>query len=279
MAVSVNSVWLQELSWQDVETYLDEADHPTAVVPIGSTEQHGPHLPLGVDSFAATDIAEAVGEALGVPVCPPIWYGDANHHLAFPGTVSLSTQTVVSVLKDVYESLIHHGFENIVTMNGHSIANLPAISTASKQTKEQHPDVFFGTIDRLRIGVRIHNELREGDEEDGMHAGEFETSYMLHKHPELVREEEFVKEAHGSWTRFASTNYVGIDDTVPTASSWQDSDEDALGHHGDPTLASAEKGERIRDVVVANGVEFVEDLWAKRDAEGSDHDAAPDPSY
>lgn len=278
MTEELDSVWLQELSWQDVEAYLESAEDPTAIVPIGSTEQHGPHLPLGVDALEAIGIAEGMGEELNVPVCPPIWYGDAKHHLAFPGTVALSTETVISLLTDVYESLLHHGFENVITVNGHRIANLPAIGTASKQVKQDNPEAFFGTVDLLRIGVRIHNELREGDPEDGMHGGEFETSYIMHKHPELVQEDEIEPEIHEGWTRFASNDLVGIDDAVPTASTWQDYGEEALGHHGDPTLANPEKGEKLHDAIVANGVEFVEDLREKRAAERSGDDG-PDLSY
>jgi creatinine amidohydrolase len=99
---------------------------PTALVPIGSTEHHGPHLPLGVDTHEAADVAAAaVSARTGVPVAPAIPHGDADHHLAIPGTVSLPT--VVSVLTDVHESLLGHGFETVLTVNGHRIATLAAI--------------------------------------------------------------------------------------------------------------------------------------------------------
>jgi len=257
---ATDSVWLQDITWQDFEEYVEAADHPTVVVPIGSTEQHGPHLPLGVDAYQAKDVAEGVAERADVIAAPPIWYGDAEHHMAFPGTVALSSETVISMLKDIYGSLAEHGVETIMTVNGHRLANLPAIDIASKQVKEEHSEVFFATVDLVRIGVRVHNELRDGDPEDGMHAGEFETSFMLHKHPDLVKEEEFVPEIHGDWTRFTSNDYVSIDDSVITASSSQDWGEDDLGHHGDPTQASAEKGEKLYEAIVDNAVEFLADL-------------------
>ena len=264
MPPAPDSVWIQDVSWQDFEEYVAESEHPTVVVPIGSTEQHGPHLPLGVDAYQAKDVAEGIAERAGVLAAPPIWYGDAEHHMAFPGTIALSSETVISVLKDVYESLAEHGVENVMTVNGHRLANLPAIEIASKQTKEEYPDVFFSTVDLVRIGVRIHSELRDGDPEDGMHAGEFETSFMMYKHPDLVKEGEFVKETHGGWTRFTSNDYVSIDDSVLTASSSQDWGEDDLGHHGDPTEASAEKGEALYEDIVDNAVEFLEDLYEYR---------------
>lgn len=159
--------------------------------------------------------------------------------------------------------------KNVLTVNGHRVANLPAIAIASKRVKESHPDVFFGTIDPVRIGVRIHNELRDGDPEDGMHGGEFETSFMLYRYPELVKESEFVEEIHDGWTRFTSNDFVGLDDSVITASSSHDWNEDDLGHHGDPTKASAEKGKALYEAIVDSAIEFLEDLYERRSRDGS----------
>lgn len=269
MPPNTESIWIQDITWQNFQKYVETTDNPTIVLPIGSTEQHGPHLPLGVDGYQAKDIAEGIAESAEVLAAPPIWYGDAQHHMAFPGTITLSSETVISMLKDVYRSFAAHGIENVLTVNGHRLANLPAIEIASKQIKEEHPDLFFSTVDLVRIGVRIHNELRDGDPEDGMHAGEFETSFMLHKYPDLVKEQEFVEETHGGWTRFTSNNYVSIDDSVLTASSSHDWGEDDLGHHGDPTQASVEKGEALYEAIINNAVEFLDDLYEYRSGEGS----------
>jgi creatinine amidohydrolase len=232
---------LEELPWPDVERYLDERAAPTVIVPIGSTEQHGPHLPLAVDAYQARDLAAEIAAASDTLVAPLIPYGDANHHLGFPGTVSLSTETVVSVLSDVYESLAGHGFVNVITVNGHRVANLPAIETAMQQSGERHPDVFFGAIDPLRLGVSVHRRLRDGDPEDGMHGGEFETSFMLARYPELVAEAEFVKESHDAGP-YRTLDLVGDEDRVLTPSTAHSPADGDLGHVGDPTLASAEKG-------------------------------------
>lgn len=264
-AESGDSVWLQDLSWPEVETYLRENETPSVIVPIGSTEQHGPHLPLGVDGYQAKDIAEGIAERANVLTAPPIWYGDADHHLGFPGTVSLSTDTVVSVLTDVYDSLAGHGFENIVTVNGHRVANLPAIETAMKRANADHDSVYFAVIDPLRIGASVHEDLRDGDPEDGMHGGEFETSFMLFRHPTLVDEDAFEPETHhDSYSRFQSNDLVSLDDTVLTPSTRHSPEDGDLGHVGDPTEASTAKGEELYDRLVANGAEFVEELRTHR---------------
>jgi len=248
---------LKELRWPEVEQYLAERTAPTVLVPIGSTEQHGTHLPLAVDAFQARNLAEEIAIAADVLVAPLIPYGDADHHLEFPGTVSLSTQTVVSVLSDVYASLAGHGFANIITVNGHRIANLPAIETAMQQSNEQYPDVSFGTIDPLRIGVDVHQRLRDGDPDDGMHGGEFETSFMLARYPELVADDEFVEESHEAGP-YQSLNLVGNDDRVLTPSTAHSPADGDRGHIGDPTLASAEKGEELWAELVANAAECIE---------------------
>lgn len=279
MSSIADFVWIQNLTWQDFEQYVVDIEHPTVIVPIGSTEQHGPHLPLGVDAYQAKDIAEGIAKRTNAIAAPPLWYGDAEHHMAFSGTIALSSDTVTSILKDIYTSLAEHGIENILTVNGHRLANLPTIAIASKQIKEEYPRVFFGTIDPVRIGVRAHQELREGDREDGMHGGEFETSFIMHKHPELVKETEFIEENHENWTRFTSNDFVGLDDTVLTANSSHDWNADDLGHHGDPTKASAEKGEKLYESIVDNAVEFISDLHAHRSNENASHSAQSTKDY
>jgi creatinine amidohydrolase len=270
------SVWLQRNAWPDVKSYLERHERPIILVPIGSTEQHGPHLPLGVDGYQASDLSEGIAQEAGALTAPPIWYGDANHHLGFPGTISLSTETVISVLTDVYDSLVSHGFEIILTVNGHRIANLPPIEIAMKQAGQRHDDVLFGAIDPLRIGVRAHRRLRDGDPEDGMHGGEFETSFMLYKHPALVNEDEFVHETHDPITAYQSDNLVGLDDMVLTPSTRRIPEDGYLGHVGDPTKASVEKGEQLYAELVASSATFIEEVRSQ-DGE-TDASTAPSKS-
>ncbi|TKX37604.1 creatininase family protein [Halorubrum sp. CGM5_25_10-8B] len=254
---------LEELSWPAVEQYITDRESPTVIVPIGSTEQHGPHLPLAVDAYQARELATEIAVAADVLTAPLIPYGDANHHLGFPGTISLSTETVVSVLTDVYASLAGHGFENIITVNGHRIANLPAIRTAMQQAAAQCSDTSFAAIDPLRFGVSIHEQLREGDPEDGMHGGEFETSFMLARYPELVDTSAFEK-ASADPGPHSTLNLIGNDDRVITPSTGHSPTDGDPGHVGDPTLATATKGEELWAELVANAAEFVEAIHGGR---------------
>jgi len=267
MVETTDSVRLQDHTWRDVEAHVADADHPTVLVPIGSTEQHGPHLPLGVDAFQAAEVAHGIAEAADVLAAPLIPYGDADHHMRYPGTVSLSSDTVVAVLEDVYESLLEAGFENVITVNGHRLANLAAIELAGESVKEEHPGSFFATVDIVRIAVDAHDRLRDGDPEDGMHGGEFETSFMLFTHGDLVREDAIEPAVEERWTRFTSDDFTRLDDRVEVPSASHDPAPDAPGHRGDPTHASAAKGEALYDAMIDNAVEFIEDLRAHREAE------------
>jgi creatinine amidohydrolase len=278
MVETTDSVRLRDHTWRDVEAYLADADHPTVFVPIGSTEQHGPHLPLGVDALQAETVAEGIAEAAGGLAAPLIPYGDADHHMRYPGTVSLSSDTVVAVLEDVYRSLLDHGFETVITVNGHRLANLAAIELAAESVKEARPGSFFATIDLVRVAVDAHRRLRDGDPEDGMHGGEFETSFMLFTHPDLVREDAIDPAVEERWTRFVSEDFTALDDRVELPSASHDPVPDAPGHRGDPTHASAAKGEALYDATVDDAVEFVEDLRAHRAADtGTGIKAGPEP--
>ena len=253
----MTSVWIQELTSDDVEEFLKRDS--TVIVPIGSTETHGPHLPLGTDSYQAIDFSEEIAKRAGCLCAPPIWFGDSSHHLGKAGTISLRQDTVIAVLKDVYRSLIRHGFTKIITFNGHRRANNPVIQIAASQVKDDHPDVLFALYDPILIAAEAHKRLRSAQGE-GIHGGETEASHMLFRHPELVHTEKFER-AHGILIEspYTPADYFASGDKVIWIRSWKDQLKMApRGHHGDPTRASEEKGKELLEAVVANGVEFIE---------------------
>jgi creatinine amidohydrolase len=263
----MSSVWLHELTSDDVEAYLMRES--TIIVPIGATETHGPHLPLGTDTFEAIDYSEGIARAAGVLVTPPIWFGDSPHHMGRPGTISITSQTLIELLKDVYRSLIHHGFTRIITFNGHRLANLPVIQIAAKQTKEQHPHVLFACFDPLQIAADTHKRIRTHPGV-GVHACEFETSHMLLKHPDLVDREKFAL-SRGTYidSRLVPEDHFQAGDRVLWITTWRDQLAAApYGHHGDPTEATVQKGQALWDAIIANGVEFIE---AMRQFSGARH--------
>ncbi len=270
----MRSVWMHELTSDDVEEYLRHDS--TVIVPIGSTETHGPHLPMGTDSYEAIDYSEEIAKRAGVLCTPPIWFGDSPHHLGRPGTISLRSQTVIAVLQDVYRSLIHHGFTRIVTFNGHRLANLPVIQIAAKEVKEEFPTVLFACFDPVHIAAETHKRIRTAPGE-AIHGGEFETSHMLFRHPDLVRKDK-IELSRGTYidSRFVDRDHFASGDRVMWITTWHDQLQvTPKGHHGDPRAATAEKGRALWDAIVGNAVEFID---AMRRFKGAHRDeSAPSP--
>lgn len=177
------SVWLQDLTWQEVESYLE--DERIVLVPIGSTEQHGPAGPLGVDTFVTVTLCEDVAQRSGVVVAPPLWYGDSSHHGGFPGTISLRPDTLVEVVRDVARSLARHGFDRIVLVNGHKGSNLPALTSAVRVLHEDElPEVLFAVADPLHLARSAAPTIKDVREH---HAGELELSHVLSRFPGSLR--------------------------------------------------------------------------------------------
>jgi creatinine amidohydrolase len=122
---------LQLATWPDVEAYLVRSN--AVILPIGSTEQHGPNGMIGTDSLCAEAIAWAVGEKLEVMVAPTVSVGMAQHHMAFPGTMTLRPSTLMAVVRDCLLSLVRHGFERVLVVNGHG-GNSATVQAAFAET-------------------------------------------------------------------------------------------------------------------------------------------------
>ena len=162
----------------------------TVVIPLGSTEQHGHHLPVRVDAAAVTAIAErAVERAAGeIPVVltPTLPFGFAHHHLPFGGTISLSALTYVAVLSDIGSSLAHQGFRRIVFLNGHGGNEAAMRLVTDKLSYEMDLDVHVAATSYWQVAAQALQQAQlDGPQVPG-HAGYFETSLMLALFPDLV---------------------------------------------------------------------------------------------
>lgn len=164
-------------------------DGSVAVVPVGSIEQHGNHLPVSTDTILADAMArlgaERVADEIPVLVTPPIWTGLSPHHMDFGGTITLSVETLLSLLGDVADSVLENGFDAVLFLNGHG-GNMSVIGAAVTGIGRRFPDAQVLGLTYFQLAEPFIDEIRESDPGGMAHGGEFETSLLLYLRPDLV---------------------------------------------------------------------------------------------
>jgi creatinine amidohydrolase len=181
---------LEEMTRDEAREAFDQG--AMVVLPTGSTEQHGPHLPLFVDSFAVTHIARAGAEraAKDVPVvvAPTMHYGVSHHHMAFAGTMSLTSSIYVEVVKELVRCLYRHGVRRVVLINGHGGNEHPNGTVVQALVNEEGLDLSLGSASYWTIANKKLVEAGANDVAPRFpgHAGGFETSVTLALRPDLV---------------------------------------------------------------------------------------------
>ena len=170
---------------------IEELDKENSIIllPIASIEQHGPHLPVYTDSLIAREVLDRIltksKDDLPLYTLPLLSYGRSVEHLGFSGTVSLSSETLLCVLQEIAGSVSRMGFRRLVILNAHG-GNSELIDVAMRDIRTQNDLFVFGLHVFLRIGVPKIG-LSEEEMIFGIHAGDIETSILLHSHPELVQ--------------------------------------------------------------------------------------------
>ncbi len=185
-----HSIRLDLCAWPEIEEYLTKCRG--IILPIGSTEQHGPTGAIGTDAMTAEAVALEVGRLTGVLVAPTQAYGMAEHHLDFPGTMSLKPSTLASLMHDLLLSLARHGFERVFIINGHG-GNIATLKSSFPQVYQTIQGLNLSVSNSFRCKVAswfmvqsVYQEAKElyGDKE-GQHATPSEIALTLHLHPSL----------------------------------------------------------------------------------------------
>jgi creatinine amidohydrolase len=235
-----------------------DRERTVVLLPIGSLEQHGNHMPLGTDSMLAVAVAGAAAQDCDdIVVLPCPAYGFSAHHMRFPGSVTLRPETLMAVCEDVVGSVVRHGFRRFLIVNGHG-GNAGIIDVLASTLGHRH----YG---RARIACLTYFTLAREEiarlrrsEAGGMgHACEFETSLMLHLRPELVQMQRAKPIYPDPGSSYLTTDLIG----AQVVRVYHDfGDLSPIGTLGDPTLASAEAGAAFFEASAAALAAFIEDF-------------------
>lgn len=232
-----------------------------AVLPIGAIEQHGPHLPMSVDSCTVDGITRRLAQAL--PADSPVLFlpvqavCKSDEHIDFPGTLTLTADTLIRVLTEIGASVARAGVRKMVLLNGHG-GNIPVMETAARQLRISHGMMAFSVN---WFGFGMPDGLYSPTERShGIHAGDMETSVMLALDPanvDMSLARDFRSRGQDLAERFS---HVGLGRAVKPG--WKTQDLNIAGACGEAHLASAEKGEATLTYAVERLVEAMAEIDA-----------------
>ncbi len=218
-----------QLTWEEIGA-LPATGMDAVILPVGATEQHGPHLGCGVDTEIAARVCAQAAEMSGVPVLPVLPYGcSIGHSQRWPGTLALQPKTLIDVVKQIGDWVYVSGFRRLFMINSH-VTNLAPLRCALEMLRAEHDDLKVALINTGTISQRVRD--RHFEDADDWHANEAETSLMLTLSPEMTRPE-----------RFADAD--DPDRTAGCVFSHPVNRTSSNGVTGAPSLASRDKGDEL----------------------------------
>ncbi|MGF1577176.1 MAG: creatininase family protein [Cyanophyceae cyanobacterium] len=245
------------LTWTEIAAIPDKAN-TVIVQPVAAIEQHGPHLPLVVDSAIGTAVIGRAMEKLepGIPayVLPTQCYGKSNEHWHFPGTIALSAQTLISVLSEVAESIYRAGFRKLVFINSHG-GQPQVLEIVARDLHQKYEDFLLFPIAAWRVPNNGDQLFTAKEREFGIHGGDGETSIMLHILGDQVRMEKAVCEYP---QQLPTDSLLSMEGQMPFA--WVTRDLTQSGVLGDATVATAEKGRLVVESLADGWVHLIKDI-------------------
>ena len=244
----MHGVKLAELTWEEAAEAVERC--PIALLPIGAgSKEHGPHLPCGTDLFVVEELARRVVEAFPVTLLPSLAYGFFPAFVDWPGSVSIGARHFSALVADIVRSLARHGTRKFLILDG-GVSTHPPLRTLSSEL-HQELGVHIAVTNILGLGHEV--EAAVAEQESGGHADEIETSCMLVIRPDLVKMERAVKEIDPALPGTRGTDRVrkfALGGKMLTKS----------GVNGDPTLATAEKGELVLAAMAQDIIDFLEEF-------------------
>jgi creatinine amidohydrolase len=250
--------------WGDLTSAEFRAlDHERAiaVLPVAAVEQHGPHLPVLTDTAIAdgmlATLRRLLPSDLRVLVMPTQAYGKSNEHLLSPGTVTLPAQTLIDVLIEIGASIARAGLRKVVLMNSHG-GNSEVLGIVARELRVRHGMLCVATHwRRFGLPAGMYSPI---DDKYGIHAGDIETSLMLHFRPDLVRMQNaknFISNAMAMEQEYTHLRPIGTH-----AFAWIAPDLNADGAVGDASSATAEKGKATAEYQAEGFIALLRDMTA-----------------
>jgi creatinine amidohydrolase len=238
---------LAKSTWKQVKKYLES--NKTVIIPIGSTEQHGPTGIFCTDFIIPERIAIRACEKTKTLVTPTISFGMSNHHLGFPGTISLNPTTLVKVIDDVVSSLYRNGFRNFLFVNGHG-GNNSTVEAAFSEIREKLPEARMRLISWYKLPGVSRKAYRLFRDREGMHSTPSEISATMHIFPGLLKK---ARKFDISKPDKKKVTYL------PSGREFRKLFKDGR-MWSDPSLASEEHGKTLFEIAVAELVKEIKGL-------------------
>jgi creatinine amidohydrolase len=263
-----NKYLYEEFTWPEIRDAV--AQNRVAVLPVGTIEQHGPHLPLVTDVLTASEmsrraVAQIPGEAV---LLPSVFYAFNEHHLDFPGTIAVRGETFINYVTDIGRSLAHHGFRKILLVNGHG-SNVPFLDIAARNITNETPAICAMAPWWNLLPKQLLKDLRESEFPGGMaHGCELETSVLLYLRGDLVQMDKAARDLPVQRSEFF---YWDLQSPSPVFFQEFFSRYSRTGTLGDPTKATVHKGELFVNAVVETMIRLIRELRAKEIAPRVDH--------
>ena len=268
LAADHSSRFLPHLTTDQVAELPKE--RAVVILPIASIEQHGPHLPIYTDTIIVQEVLNRtlvlLPDDFPVWILPLLPYGKSNEHAGFAGTVTLTSETLIQVLKEIGASVARSGFRRFVILNGHG-GNTEIIDFVIRDIREQTGLLVFALHLYLRVATPSAG-LTEAEKVYGIHAGDVETSILLRCRPDLVKRELAPASLPAHLQTLKYPPFMG-----PLTFAWLTQDITPTGVLGDATQADPAKGERFLSDAAAETADLLREIadfrFAGPDAQGS----------
>ncbi len=232
-------LYWDEYTYKEIEEKIKE--DPLVILPIGSVEAHGHHLPLNTDMLQPLWLAEKIAEKLNTLILPPIHYGWTESLAPFPGTISIGFDTLYLLVRDILSEVLRHGVRKVIVLSGHASGNhMAALRLACEEVNREYEDAKIMLLSDYYIAYQYRGKLVP---EDDSHAGVIETSRIMAIRPELVKE-DYHFEKHDTGKYMIVTDYSKV---VPYAT------------FSNPEGSNKELGEKLNNMILEELIKIIKE--------------------